>query len=1208
LNMRTKALMLISLFLTLIIIKSTVSVFAEDVVATEAPVQQNQSLLPTDTPTDVVLPTDAPTDVQPTAIPTDIPVEVIPPTDVPPATDIPAATSIPSTDVPPVLPPSETPVTDAPTLLPTDLVPTAAPNAQPVGLPYFDSFDNPSAWAAVGSWVLDANGGYNGAGWAVNTSARGVTSTLQLNAPVILSANSPQLSFWYRGQLAASDTIAIDADLDGSGNWAAIREFNGLELNNPGWTLQNIDLSIITGLTARLRVRVNAGSSDASTGFWIDELTIQQVTPTAIPTMPVEATTAAPVALPTLVPTATLPVGLPGTTIGVPTQSTPITLSNPEESSALVVPSNGNGLTGEYFDDANFSVPVLTRIDPTVNFNWGTGRPERSIDSETFSIRWTGKVAPRYTETYTFYTTSDDGVRLWINDQLIIDHWGTHSAAEDRASISLTAGQQYNLRMEYYDNTNRAVMKLAWSSPSQRKEVIPQSQLYSTSDTTVESNRLAVSDPVIAAPLASSSVMQLAAVVGTGTGLKGDYFDNANMTNWLAARTDATVNFNWTGAPVAGMGADTFAVRWTGQVQAQYSETYTFYTVSDDGIHLWVNGQPLVNNWTDHTSTQNSGTITLVAGQKYNISIEYYQNVSGATAQLWWSSPSQPKQIVPQSQLFPTTGAIATAVPPTATPIIPSTATLIAPTTVVSTLVPATATTVAAGTVGTGTGLKAEYFDNANMTNFLVSRVDPTINFNWNGASPAPGVAGDTFAVRWTGQIQPRYSQTYTFYTVSDDGIHLWVNGQHLVNNWTDHSATENSGTIALVAGQKYNVTIEYYQNVSGNTAQLWWSSPSQPKQIIPQTQMYSTMGTAPTPISPTATTVPATSTPRPTTMPATSTPMPTTVPATSTPRPTTMPATSTPVPTTVPVTGVSVPFNANSIWNRRIPANVVVHPNSRNMINLLSTTVNGTINIDGITGAWSVPVYEAPAGTPLQQVCDSNYYRGCEMVPIPSNFIPSPDGDAKSVIIDRSVNPPRAWSFWLMTPGDGSNGQWTVGRGAYGWANISTGGDGIRNYDGGEWGGRVSSWNYYAGLIRPEEIRAGRINHALHFNVPTSIAARTHVWPARGGDGQSYDPNAIPVGSWIQLDPSIDVNTLNLSPSGKILARAMQEYGMWIGDTGSMAAVNAQEFVRRNSSGQPYVDSSPWSGLLTYRDIYNFPIGSLRVLQPNPTDFFLEP
>jgi hypothetical protein len=86
---------------------------------------------------------------------------------------------------------------------------------------------------------------------------------------------------------------------------------------------------------------------------------------------------------------------------------------------------------------------------------------------------------------------------------------------------------------------------------------------------------------------------------------------------------------------------------------ARYSETYTFYTTSDDGVRLWVNGQKLVDNWTNHGPTENSGTIALAAGQKYSIVLEYYENTGGAQIQLAWSSASQVKQIVPQGWLYP---------------------------------------------------------------------------------------------------------------------------------------------------------------------------------------------------------------------------------------------------------------------------------------------------------------------------------------------------------------------------------------------------------------------------------------------------------------------------------------------------------------------------------------------------------------------------
>jgi hypothetical protein len=141
---------------------------------------------------------------------------------------------------------------------------------------------------------------------------------------------------------------------------------------------------------------------------------------------------------------------------------------------------------------------------------------------------------------------------------------------------------------------------------------------------------------------------------GSGTGLTGRYYDNKDFTALRVTRTDPTVNFSWgSGAPASGMGADTFSVSWTGSVQAAASGTATFYTVSDDGIRLWVNGQLVINNWTLHAPTENSGSIVLTAGQKYALKLEYYEHTGGATAQLLWSGPGFAKQVVLQSRLFP---------------------------------------------------------------------------------------------------------------------------------------------------------------------------------------------------------------------------------------------------------------------------------------------------------------------------------------------------------------------------------------------------------------------------------------------------------------------------------------------------------------------------------------------------------------------------
>ena len=94
----------------------------------------------------------------------------------------------------------------------------------------------------------------------------------------------------------------------------------------------------------------------------------------------------------------------------------------------------------------------------------GAGAPISGIGSDTFSVRWTGKIKPQTTEKYTFYLTSNDrGERLWVNHQLVIDHWTSHTSGEDKGTISLTANKSYDIQVEAWDNTGTA-RQLKWSS------------------------------------------------------------------------------------------------------------------------------------------------------------------------------------------------------------------------------------------------------------------------------------------------------------------------------------------------------------------------------------------------------------------------------------------------------------------------------------------------------------------------------------------------------------------------------------------------------------------------------------------------------------------------------------------------------------------------------------------------------------------------
>jgi hypothetical protein len=310
---------------------------------------------------------------------------------------------------------------------------------------------------------------------------------------------------------------------------------------------------------------------------------------------------------------------------------------------------SGPGLIGVYFDNKDFSGASIARVDPVVGFDWGRGSPDPSIGADTFSVRWTGFITAQQTESHTFYTVSDDGVRLWIGDKLVIDNWTVHAPTENRATVALERGRRYPIKLEYFEHGGGAVAKLLWSSPSISKQIIPESA-FSRED--VEPEDLCPDDPDKTVP----------GVCGCGTaedactpenGLSALYFDNQDFSGATVARIDPVVNFSWgRGSPDPTIGVDSFSVRWRGFVQAGRSESYTFYTLSDDGIRLKVDGQVVVENRTRHGPTENSGTIALEAGRRIPIELEFFEAGGGATAKLSWSSPSVPKQIIPESSLF----------------------------------------------------------------------------------------------------------------------------------------------------------------------------------------------------------------------------------------------------------------------------------------------------------------------------------------------------------------------------------------------------------------------------------------------------------------------------------------------------------------------------------------------------------------------------
>ena len=141
------------------------------------------------------------------------------------------------------------------------------------------------------------------------------------------------------------------------------------------------------------------------------------------------------------------------------------------------IEGTGIGLTGSYYNGMNFETLAGTRTDAAINFNWGSDSPMAGVKTDSFSTRWTGQIQPRYSGPYTFYFTSDNGRRVWIDNQLIIDKW-TNIQGTYTGIISLTAGQKYDLKIEYFESNKASNCKLEWASGLQSREVVPQSQLY----------------------------------------------------------------------------------------------------------------------------------------------------------------------------------------------------------------------------------------------------------------------------------------------------------------------------------------------------------------------------------------------------------------------------------------------------------------------------------------------------------------------------------------------------------------------------------------------------------------------------------------------------------------------------------------------------------------------------------------------------------
>jgi len=144
--------------------------------------------------------------------------------------------------------------------------------------------------------------------------------------------------------------------------------------------------------------------------------------------------------------------------------------SIPIPSKYLSTDTGEEGLFGEYFDNMELNgKPTYSRVDKELYFDWGGGSPfdKRSWKTDNFSVRWTGKIKPAVSGEFILDLTSDDGVRLFLDDKLVIDHWTDHAPESREYQVNFTAGKEYKIIIEYYENGGGAVCKLGWTLPGE---------------------------------------------------------------------------------------------------------------------------------------------------------------------------------------------------------------------------------------------------------------------------------------------------------------------------------------------------------------------------------------------------------------------------------------------------------------------------------------------------------------------------------------------------------------------------------------------------------------------------------------------------------------------------------------------------------------------------------------------------------------------
>lgn len=305
-------------------------------------------------------------------------------------------------------------------------------------------------------------------------------------------------------------------------------------------------------------------------------------------------------------------------------------LDAPAPTTAAAARGHGNGLLGCYYPGTNLTGSLFTRLDQSIDFDWGRGEPLRGVPRTSYSVIWMGEVEPPASGLFTFYIATDGVGRLLVNERPICETAQRQVASKTNGTVELRAGERARLRFEYVSFFGDAHVRLLWSGPETPKTIIPKERLF-----------------------AASFLPEHPAEISGERGLLGTFYRNSDFTGPTFTRITPMIDFTGDeGALAPNFSPNNCSVRWRGQVQTPASEVFTFYLISDEWSRLCLDHQLLIER-AEGGVGESRENVPLRRGERYDIEVEARNTGGGLVTRLLWSSASVPKAVVAPGWLTP---------------------------------------------------------------------------------------------------------------------------------------------------------------------------------------------------------------------------------------------------------------------------------------------------------------------------------------------------------------------------------------------------------------------------------------------------------------------------------------------------------------------------------------------------------------------------